>query len=231
MKTFIGLLAALFFTSVAIAQPDKEKWSVGGEVMLPSGQANKAYKSYMAGLLVAGPKLTYSINKHFFASIGARYMYCNVSEFKTPQKMNGGLHMVGGHLELGYKAWQGPRFGIEFGVKVGAANYHYSTRTIIKDKFSNNITVLERFNNNVNAMYYEPNVQFVLLADEAVAYRWIMGYNFAGYAFRPDMIGATGGGYKPDDLKASTQAIVVGFGITLYLGNKRSDTDIMDFSQ
>ncbi len=231
MKNCVGLIAVMLFCGMAFAQPETEKWSVTGELMLPSGQTNKAFKAYMNGLVIAQPKLTYSINEHFYASIGGRYSYYNVAEFKVPQKMNGGLHIIGGNLELGYKAWQTPKFGLEFGFKVGAADYHFNTRTIVKDKFSNNITVLERFSNHVTAMYYEPNIQFVLLADEAVAYRWIVGYNVAGYAFRPDMIGATGGGYGTEDLQASTQSIIVGFGITYYLGNKRSDTDLRDFSE
>jgi hypothetical protein len=220
MKNLLGLLIFLSVGSSYLAQPGIEKWSITGELMLPSGQSNKAFKSYLNGLVVAQPKLTYSISKHWYASVGPRYMYYTVSEFKVPQKMNGGLHVAGGNVELGYKAWQTPKFGIEFGVKVGAAAYLFRTDS-----------TKTQGNRQVTAMNYEPNIQFVLLSDEAVAYRWIVGYNFAGFAFQPDMIRATGGGYKPDDLKASTQSIVVGFGITYYLGNKRSDTDLMDFSE
>ena len=227
MRNCLAILFSVLFLSLASAQPQLEKWSITGELMLPSGQANKAFKSYLNGLVIAQPKLTYSINKHLYASFGARYGYYNVSEFKTPEKMNGGLHVVGANLELGYKAWQTSKFGIEVGVKVGAANYNFNTRTIQKDKFSNNITVLQRFNYNLNAMYYEPNVQFVLLADEAVAYRWIVGYNFSGFAFQPEMVQTnTMGGYQREDLQSPTQSIVIGFGMTYYLGNKRSDTDL-----
>lgn len=211
----LGFLLVLMCSVSAFAQPGINKWSIGGELLLPSSKANPAFRSFMNGLLVAQPKVTFQPTKHWFLSAGPRYMYYTVSEFKVPQKMNGGIHIVGGGLEVGYSTWQGKRFAVEFGMKVGAAHYMFrtdSTRTL--------------GNRQLTAMYYEPNVQFVLMADEAVAYRWIMGYNFAGYAFRPDMVQSTWGGYKLQDLGASTQSIVIGFGITYYLGNKRSDTDL-----
>lgn len=214
MKKALFILS-LFIGSVSFAQPNVNKWRVSGEVMLPSAKSNKAFRGYMNGLVIANPMLTYQLGDHFYASIAPRYMYYTVSEFKVPQKMNGGLHVAGGHLELGYTSWQTKNFAIEFGCKVGAAHYMFrtdSTRTL--------------GNRQLTAMYYEPNVQFVLMADEAVAYRWIVGYNFSGFAFRPDMIQATWGGYKLEDLGASTQSIVVGFGISYFFGNERSDTDL-----
>lgn len=209
------LICFLFFGLYSFAQPNVNKWRVSGEVMLPSDKSNKAFRGFMSGLVVANPMLTYQFSKHFYGSIAPRYMYFSVSEFKVPQKMNGGMHVAGGHLEFGYTSWQSKNFAIEFGCKVGAARYMFrtdSTRTLgFRD---------------INAMYYEPNVQFVLMADEAVAYRWIVGYNFSGFAFRPDMIQATWGGYKLEDLQASTQSIVIGFGISYFFGNPRSDTDL-----
>lgn len=202
----------------AIAQPETNKWSISGELLLPSGRANGPFRSYLNGLVNAHPKLTYTIADHWFVSAGPKYMYYTVSEYKVPEKMNGGMHVKGGDLEFGYTRWMTKNFGMDFGMKVGFANYSFVTDT----------TRLYGVP-QVNSMYYEPNIQFVLMADEGVAYRWIVGYNISAFDFQPTYLGLeTNGGFSDADINKPSQTFLVGFGMTIYLGNKRSDTDILE---
>jgi hypothetical protein len=200
------------------SQIGDDKLNVTMELTLPSGRANPAFRAYLNGLVNAQPKLQYKFAKDFFVAAGGKYSYYTISEFKVPKKTNGGAHTYGGFIEVGYQKWQTERFGIEFGVKAGVAQSVF-------------VTGLTRETGIqwVTAGYLEPTFSLILASDEAVAYRWIVGYNISGYAFQPYHVGMpTMGGYKPEDLSSPAQSLLVGFGMSYYFGNERTDTDIME---
>ncbi len=198
------------------SQIENDKWSGTIELCLPSGRANAAFKDYLNGLVNVYPKIQYKVLPNWFVAAGPRYQYSTISEFKVPEKMNGGMHVVGGNIELGWSKWQTPRFALEVGLRAGVAQHIFitdSTRT----------SQIQR----VNAGYLEPTLTFVLAADEAVAYRWIVGYNITGFGFKPWNIGVnTNGGFQLSDFNKATQSILIGFGMTYYFGNTRSDVFI-----
>lgn len=198
------------------AQIQKDKLNITMELALPSGRANAPFRQYLNGLVVAQPKLQYKFLKDFYVAGGPRYSYYTVSEYKVPTKMNGGAHTFGGFIELGWHSWQTERLALEFGVKTGVAQTRF-------------VTDLTRTYGaqQVTAMFVEPTFSFVLASDEAVAYRWIIGYSFSGYNFKPYYLGLqTNGGFKTEDFNTLSQSLIVGFGMSYYFGNVRTDTDL-----
>lgn len=226
----VAMLALGVFSSNA--QIGNDKWNITGELMLPVGLNNKMFKNYMKGLVYVHPKIQFKPFKHWYVAFGPKYAYYQVNEYRVPYEaeisedtvinhqkvysMIGGMHVIGGDIELGYTNWLSPRFGIDIGVRTGVA-YHLFSTSGTKHYGKQDVT----------AMYFEPTLSLILAADEAVAYRWVVGYNFSGYRFDGYRIGSTSAnGYKPEDLKAGTQSLVVGFAITYYFKNKRSDVFI-----
>lgn len=218
-KNWLSLIGCTLFTAISasvFAQIGEDKLNVTMELTLPSGRANAPFRAYLNGLVNVQPKLQYKFAGDFYGAIGPKYSYYTVSEYKVPVKMNGGAHTYGGFLELGWHNWQTERLAIEIGVKTGLAQTSF-------------VTDLTRTSGiqRVTAMYVEPTFSFILASDEAVAYRWIVGYNFTGYDFKPFHLGLqTNGGYQPEDFNTLTQSLVVGFGMSYYFGNERSDTDL-----
>ena len=183
------------------------------EAALPSGRANPAYRNYLNGLINAQPKLQYRFAKTLFVAAGARYSYYTVSEFKVPQKTTGGANTFGGFVEIGWTKWQTPRFGLEFSLKTGFAQHVFITGLTRE-------TGIQR----VTAPFVQPTISLVLAADEAVAYRWILGYNIDGFDFKPYHLGMnTMDGYSESDLSKPSQSLLVGFAFTYYFGNERSE--------
>lgn len=232
MKKFLGLLLVLISVANSNAQIENDKWNITGELTLPMGMANKMFKNYLNGLINVHPKIQYKPFKHWYVAFGPKYSYYKVNEYKIPfepgindnsvvnhQKvvsMRGGMHVLGGDVELGWTSWVAPRLGLELGVRAGVANQQFittGTRAYGPQK--------------VTCGYVEPAFTIVLASDEAVAYRWIVSYNFSGYKFNGSRIGSTtSGGYTAGDLNAPTQTLSVGFAMTLYFNNKRSDVFI-----
>lgn len=232
MKKFVFLLFILGSLTNSNAQIGNDKWNITGEVMLPMGMGNKMFKNYLNGLIYAHPKIQYKPLKNWYVAFGPKYMYYKVNEFRIPfepgvsndsvynhkkvYSMYGGMHVLGGDIELGWTNWVGPRLGVEFGVRGGVAQHWFVTSGTKKYG-----------SQQVVAAYVEPVFSLVLAADEAVAYRWIVGYNFTGYRFKGERIGSTSsGGYTEKDLRAPTQSLFVGFAMSLYFNNKRSDVFI-----
>lgn len=232
MKKIVLLLLLVSPVSGLNAQIQNDKWNITGELMLPASMGNKMFRNYLNGLVYAHPKVQYKPFKHWYVAFGPKYMYYKVNEFRIPfepgisdnqvvdhkkvYSMSGGMHVLGGDIELGWTSWVGPRLGLELGVRGGVAQHWFmtsGTRHYGKQE--------------VLAAYVEPVVSLVLAADEAVAYRWIVGYNFTGYKFDGYRIGSTSsGGYSASDLKAPTQSLFVGFAISYYFKNQRSDVFI-----
>lgn len=210
-------IAALFFagmSSLTVAgQIGNDKLNVTMELTLPSGRANAPYRAYLNGLINVQPKLQYKFAKQWFAAVGPKYSYYTISEFKVPTKTTGGAHTYGGFVELGWQSWQTPRLALEFGVKTGVAQTAFVTGLTRQTGIQ-----------HVTSMYVEPTFSLVLASDEAIAYRWIVGYNISGYGFKPYMIGLqTNGGYTQSDFNKLSQSLIVGFGMSYYFHNQRAD--------
>ena len=215
-RRMLFVLIVLGFANSGLTQIGNDKLNVTMELALPSGRANGAYRAYLNGLVNVQPKVQYKFARDWYVAAGPKYSYYIISEFKVPKKMNGGAHTYGVFVEAGWHKWQTERFGVEFGCKVGLA------KTVFITDSTRSLGIQQ-----VTAMYVEPTLSFVLASDEAVAYRWIVGYNISGYDFKPYHVGLqTMGGFTDEDLNKPAQSLIVGFGMSYYFKNKRSDTFI-----
>lgn len=216
---FVGILTTILLVNLELhAQIGNDKLNFTIEAALPSGRANPAFRNYLNGLVSAHPKVEVKFGRQFYAAIGGKYSYYSISEFKVPNKMRGGAHTYGGFIEAGWNKWQTERFALELGLKVGVAQTQFVTDSTRKIGIQ-----------RVNAIFLEPTISFILAADEAVAYRWIVGYDISGYAFKPSHVGIVGnGGFSDNELKKASQTLIVGFGFSYYFKNERSDNIIVE---
>ncbi len=217
MKTLFCVLLLFFLSMNSYAQVKSDRWSITGELMLPSGTFSKPFKNYLNGLVMVRPAIQYKFSKSLFVGFAPRYSYYTISEYKVPEKMTGGMHSIGADLEFGYQYQATDRWAFQFAARAGYATQLYRTDSTRANGISPSST----------GVFVEPFVSILLSSDEAVSYRWIFGYSFSGNSFDPQKLGMDNfGGFKPEDFKGPQQSIIVGFGITYYFGNERSDTDL-----
>lgn len=211
----VSCLLIVSFTT--FSQIKNERWSITGELILPSGTLSKPYKNYLNGLVYARPTIQYRLPSNIFFGLAPRYSYYTIAEYKVPEKMTGGMHTIGGDLELGYVYKASEKWSIQFSSRFGYATQLYRTDS----------TRANQIKPSSSGLIVEPIVSFILASDEAVCYRWIFGYSFSNNAFSPEKLGMDNyGGFKTTDFRGPQQSILVGFGISYFFGNERSDTDL-----
>lgn len=192
---------------------DNDKLAITIEASLPSARTNPAYRAYLNGLINFTPKLQYKFYNDFYGAVGLRYMYSDIADYKVPEPMVGGEHIYGGFLEAGWSSWQTKNFAVEIGLRAGMARHDFITD-------STRVQGAQR----IDAFFVQPQLSLILASDEAVAYRWVIGYCIDNFRFNPSNLGMdTQGGYTPDDLNKSSQSLMIGFAFTWYFGNKRSE--------
>ena len=185
----------------------KPKHSFSIDIGLPVATANKAYRSWMDGLVNVSTHYYYSLPNNLSVGAGIHYSYFKVDEFKVPEKTYGGINNLGAFVRVGYEKFHTMRFGTDFSLKAGYVHSMYNT-----DK-------LRAKGNTVNfgSIYAEPVVGFILTAGEFISYRLNIGYTFQGNAFNNDRIGIDNkGGLSGKDFTAPTQFMTFGFGFTYY---------------
>lgn len=191
------------------------KYTFNIELGLPIATSNVGYRGIMQGLVSATVYQQYSFPFHLNVGAGVKYSYFAIDEFSTPSEVYGGIHTGGAFLKVGYDKFHNDRLATDFGVKVG---------------YTENITITDLNEGSGvgpirNAStYVEPVFSLILSADDRNSYRWIVGYAFQGFSFKPTSLGFNSNiGYDEDKLNNITQYLLVGFGYTFYFGVKQSD--------
>jgi len=212
----ISCFSVLFFSSV-YAQDDSDenfyddivpKNAFTIELGLPNSTANKPYNSMMQGLVKVAPYYQFSLRNHLTFGIGANYTYFKLNRLNINEQINGGIHSVGGFVKVGYEKFHSMRFGTDIGLKLG-----YGQSIFVSD--SNSVNGGPKM---VNAPYVEPTFAVILTANEVSSFRFVVGYAFQGYGFRPSMLGYnSNAGYDPSKFSTATQYFTFGFGFTYYI--------------
>lgn len=216
----IALLLLLLLVVPAFSQEDvngfdmtesfedvKPKHSYSIDIGLPVGTSNKAFQSWMDGLLNISTHYYYSLPSNFSIGAGIRYTYFRVNQFRVPEPAHGGVHGVSTFLRLGYEKFHTTRFGTDVALKVGYEQMNYTTDALreLGKKM------------NFGTMFIEPSFSLILTASEFTSYRLNIAYAVQGYAFNNDRVGINSkGGYGGADFKSATQFISFGFGFTYY---------------
>lgn len=183
------------------------KHSFTFELGLPVTTSNKPFQSMIQGLLNVAPYYQFSLKNHLTFGLGVNYSYFKANEFKTPEKVVGGIHNAGAFVKIGYEKFHSMRFGTDAGIKLGYASTIFSTD---KNRAKDGPVVID-------GVYIEPNFALVLTASEFTSYRFVVGYTFQGYNFNTSQLGINSkGGYSDADFRKGTQFMTFGFGFTYY---------------
>ncbi len=206
----------LFFFGVTLnasAQVITPKYTYNVELCLPVAMSNKPFNDFMQGLVGVSTYAQYSFPFHLNVGAGVRYSYFTINEFSVPSPVFGGVHSGSVFGKVGWDKFHNERFATDFGVKVGYSQTFFDT-DLNKKAGANPV--------QIGSSFAEATTAFILTAAENSSYRWVIGYGFQGYGFRPQQIGlSTNGGYDPSKFNRITSYLVVGFGYTYYFGTNR----------
>lgn len=218
MKTSLLLFWLILGVVYVRAQSDGDyqpKHTYNIELGLPVATSNEPFKDIMQGLVTANTYYQYSFPFHLNVGLGIKYSYFTVNEFAISEPVFGGIHSGGAYGKIGWDKFYGDVFSTDFGIKIGQME-HFITTDVNK---ANGVDPV-RF----SRVFVEPVLSFILKADRRNSYRFNVGYTFYGFPFRPVDIGLeSNGDYEPDVLEKSSQFFFVGFGYTLYIGEKSSE--------
>lgn len=219
MRSLIAALSFSVFSFAAFSQDDQyemdeniyediiPKHSLTMELGLPIPCGNKAFQSMMSGIIKTAPYYHFTLKNHLSFGIGADYSYIKTDPFKTPEKIYGGIHSLGGFFRVGYEQFHSMRFGTDFGVKLGYTNILFDT----------DMNRQKGGSQSLNCVYVEPTAAVVLTAGEFTSYRFVVGYSFQTYSFSPMQLGSDSmGGYHLENLDHPSQFLTVGFGFSYY---------------
>lgn len=201
--------------SASFTQSINPKTTFNVELTLPGATANAPFKDIMQGLVNASLYGQYSFPFHFHIGAGVKYSLFTINEFAVPSPVYGNIQSATGFLKVGYDQFFNDRFGTDFGVKVG-----YTEHLIYTDvNKTNGIYPLR-----LNSPTIESTIGLILSADERNSYRFVFGYGFHGYGFKPNMIGLESNeGYDTNEFNKISQYFIVGFGYTLYFNGKKTE--------
>jgi hypothetical protein len=212
MRHYFLLILLLLFTRTSEAQEIELKHTFNVEIGLPNGMSNKPFANYMQGLVNVAPYYQYTLKNSISFGAGIRYAYFGVNQFRVPQKTLGGMHSFGVFTKVGHEKFYTERFSLDAGVKVGYTQNYFTTDRL--DDLGQNPY-------QSNSVLVEPTIEFSLVADEQVAYSFVVSYAFQGFAYKPHMIGLqTLGGYIPSEISRVTSYLTVGFGFSYYFKRK-----------
>jgi hypothetical protein len=225
MKKIIGFFFVLSVYS-GFAQKIDPDDSFTFELCLPNSISNKPFTEIMQGVVSISPFYQYTLKNGLSLGSGVNYSYYAVNQFRVTQKIVGGLHHFVAFLKLGHEKFWTERFGTDIGCKVGySEDYFYS------DLLFDQGMQYRR----LQGVYVEPNISFVLTSDVNSSYRFILGFPFYNFQFKPWTLGegswvysTTGGDnntpgiYDENSSQRNAISFIVGFGYTFYFNGKKS---------
>lgn len=212
MKKVLPILILIVSMFQVSAQEIELKHTFNVELGLPNGFSNKPFGNYMQGLVNVAPYYQYTLKNSIAFGGGIRYTFFGVNQFRVPLKTLGGMHSFGIFTKVGHEKFYSDRFSVDAGVKLGYTQSYFITDRL-EDQGQSPF--------QVNSTLVEPTVELSLVADEQVAYSFVISYAFQGFAYKPHMIGLnTSGGYDQSEFSKVTSYLTIGFGFTYYFKKK-----------
>lgn len=214
MKTriLILLLLCLFVNKQFYAQGIIEpKHTFNVEVGMPVSMKNKVYKWMMQGIVNTSGYYQYRFPSNLAVGAGVNFSLFNVNIYRVVPSVKGTMNTLGGFVKLSYEKFYSETFGIDAGLKLGYG----------KTTFKDSLVAIDHGGNrsySINALSLTPTVSFKLMADNANAFSFTIGYSLQDFNFYPGRLGYSPQGYSGTDFQGSTQFLSVGFGYTHYIG-------------
>lgn len=202
------LLVSCFVSAQDDSQP---KGSFQAQLTLPNTASNRAFNDIMQGLVNIHTGYQYTIDNGVSFGAGLKMTYLTINEFKTLDKLQGGILLTGPYGKVGYERFYGD-FGLDLGLKVG-----YSLN------FSSNTNCLEKLGGSYNfdSGFLEPEIGLVLKASDNSSFRLSISHAIYGFEFMPHMFCQENFlGFDDFNLERSSQIFSIGFGYSFYFGMK-----------
>jgi hypothetical protein len=213
MRKYWFILILFIFPLDNFAQTTDIRHTYNLDLTLPNSMSNKAFEDIMQGLVNASTYYQYTFKNGFNLGAGIRYAYFTINEFRVPEPVSGGLHSGAAFLKLGWQKFFNETLALDFGVKAGYSQNYFLTN--LNDSIGANPF-------QVNAIYAEPTLSLILMADERTSFRFYLGYGMQDFVFLPSMLGlSTNGGYVGDKIKSKSGYLLFGFGFSFYFSNKQ----------
>lgn len=207
---FVLLSAGFSFGQSTTLEP---RHSLQAQLTLPNTVSNRPFNDIMQGLVNVHLGYQFTTKNSLCFGGGIKSTYLDINEFKTPDKLQGGLLMVGPYTKLGYQKFYG-NFGVDVGVKIG-----YSLNFSANDNCKE---ILGR-SYNFDAGFVEPEIGLALQASENSSFRLAISHAVYGFQFKPHMFCQPEfSGYTDVNLDKAAQIFSIGFGYSYYFGNKKS---------
>lgn len=232
MKFFFLLVICFTFTNCTFGQEIEFDDSFTFELSLPNSIANKPYREIMQGVVSLTPVYQYTLKNGLAFGAGINYAYYTINQFRVTQKIVGGQHHLSTLLKIGHEKFWSERFGTDIGIKIG-----YSEDYFISDILQNENMPFRR----IQGLHIEPTISFVLSSDVNSSYRFVVGFPFYNFEFKPWTLGEgswvystigsdnnTPGVYEENSSKVNATGFTVGFGYTFYFNGKKSSSPWLD---
>jgi hypothetical protein len=213
MRKYWFIFILVIFSLRNYAQTTDIRHTYNIELSLPNSMSNKAFEDIMQGLVNASTYYQYSFKNGLNLGAGVRYSYFTINEFRVPEPVSGGLHSGAAFLKFGWQKFYNETLALDFGVKAGYNQNYFLTN--LNDSIGVNPF-------QVNAIYAEPALGLILMADERTSYRFYLGYGIQDFVFLPSMLGlSTNGGYVGEKVESKSGYLLFGFGFSFYFSNKQ----------
>lgn len=210
---FFKNILVVFFLSAgfSLAQTTLDpKQSIQIHLTLPNTIANKPFNDIMQGLVNMHVGYQYRTQGSACIGFGLKSTYLDIDEFKTADKLQGGMLLVGSYAKLGYQKFYS-NFGIDAGIKVGYSK-NFSFNDNCKEKHGRSY--------NFDSGFIEPEVGLALQSSENSSFRLSISYAVYGFQFQPHMLCQQEfSGYSDVNLERAAQIFSIGFGYSYYFGD------------
>ena len=198
---FSSIVVMMFYSPLKAQDFNGGKQSFHAGVSFPNALSNFAFQEIMQGLINLQAHYQYSVLNQLYVGAGLKNNYFTINEFKTPTGVNGGMHIGGPFIKLGYEEYFG-RVGFDFGVNT---SYNINRVSATNTRYT------------FDAFAFEPTVGLSLTATEKSSYRLNLSWANYGFVFKPHMLNENKlAGLNPEELTKGSNAFTIGFSYALY---------------
>ncbi len=206
-----SVLILIFFSATfAFSQGSLlPRHSFQAQLTLPNTVTNRAFNDIMQGLVNIHTGYQFTTVQGLCFGGGFKMSYLDINEFKTPDKLQGGMLLVGSYGKVGFQKFYG-NFGLDAGVKIG-----YS----LNFSANENCTEVLGRSYNFDSGFVEPEIGLALQASEKSSFRLVLSYAVYGFQFKPHMFCQKEfSGYTDVNLDKAAQIFSIGFGYSYFFG-------------
>lgn len=169
---YIVFLVLALIPNRVFSQSVSQKGALFVDVTIPTNERNKAFNRTMEGLFHGGIGYQQNVFKGLTVGLGISYTYFVINRVELNSSIGeGGTHLAGGHLRLGYERFTTDRVSLYGGIKTGYSNivvYSDSSKVILNGPFQ------------VGSFFLSPQMEINILTEvgSPSAFSFLIGYSW-----------------------------------------------------